>query len=46
MNIVSKRLWFFLLTAVLAVVCIVSLATVGIKTGVDFSAGTLFTISF
>ena len=46
MNIIGKRLWFFLLTAVLAVACIVSLATVGLKTGVDFSSGTLFTISF
>ena len=46
MNIVGKRIWFFLITAVLAIVFIVSLATIGLKSGVDFSAGTLFDIAF
>jgi preprotein translocase subunit SecF len=46
MNIVGKRTWFFIITLVLSVVFIVSLATVGLKTGVDFSAGTLFDIAF
>lgn len=46
MNIVGKRTWYFIITLVLAVIFIGSLATVGIKTGVDFSAGTLFEIAF
>lgn len=46
MNIVGKRLWFFFLTGAIAIACIASLVAVGIKTGVDFSAGTLFTLAF
>jgi preprotein translocase subunit SecF len=46
MNIVSKRLWYFWVAAILAVVFIVSLATVGIKTGVEFSSGSILNISF
>jgi preprotein translocase subunit SecF len=46
MKIVNRRLWYFAIAAVLVVISIVSLATVKIKTGVDFSAGTLFSIHF
>jgi len=46
MNIISKRLWFFIIAGVLALVCIISLATVGIKTGVEFSSGSILTVSF
>jgi preprotein translocase subunit SecF len=46
MNIVGKRTWFFIITLVLAVIFIASLATVGLKTGVDFSAGTIFDFAF
>ena len=46
MKIVNRRLWYFLIAAVLVVISIVSLVTVKIKTGVDFSAGTLFTVKF
>jgi preprotein translocase subunit SecF len=46
MNIVSKRLWYFLIAAVLVIICIASLATVGIKTGVEFSSGSILNISF
>ena len=46
MNIVSKRLWYFIMAVVLAVVCIVSLATLGIKTGVEFSSGSILNITF
>jgi preprotein translocase subunit SecF len=46
MKIVDKRLWYFTLAAVLVVISIVSLVTVKIKTGVDFSAGTLFSLNF
>jgi preprotein translocase subunit SecF len=46
MNIVGKRLWFFLIAGILVVASIVSLATVGIKYGVDFSPGSVLTVSF
>jgi preprotein translocase subunit SecF len=46
MKIVNKRLWYFTIAAILVVVAIVSLVTVKIKTGVDFSAGTLFSLNF
>jgi preprotein translocase subunit SecF len=46
MNIVGKRNWYFIITLVLAVIFIGSLATMGMETGVDFSAGTLFEIAF
>jgi preprotein translocase subunit SecF len=46
MNIVSKRLWYFIIAGILALVFIVSLATVGIKTGVEFSSGSILNISF
>jgi preprotein translocase subunit SecF len=46
MNIVSKRLWYFVIAGLLCVVFIVSLATLGIKTGVEFSSGSILNISF
>jgi preprotein translocase subunit SecF len=46
MNIMNKRLWYFLVAGIVAIVCIVSLATVGIKTGVEFSSGSILTIGF
>jgi preprotein translocase subunit SecF len=46
MNIMNKRMWYFLVAGIIAIVCIVSLATVGIKTGVEFSSGSILTIDF
>jgi preprotein translocase subunit SecF len=46
MNIVSKRLWYFIIAGLLAVVFIISLATLGIKTGVEFSSGSILNIAF
>jgi preprotein translocase subunit SecF len=46
MNIVSKRLWYFIIAGILALVFIVSLATIGIQTGVEFSSGSILNISF
>jgi preprotein translocase subunit SecF len=46
MSILKRRLWYFLFAAVVAGVCIVSLATVGIETGVEFSSGSILTIGF
>jgi preprotein translocase subunit SecF len=46
MNIMKRRMWYFLVAGIIAVVCIISLATVGIKTGVEFSSGSILTIGF
>jgi preprotein translocase subunit SecF len=46
MKIVSKRLWFFIISIVLAVICIASLAVFGIKSGVEFASGSILSISF
>jgi preprotein translocase subunit SecF len=44
-GIVSKRLWFFLLAAII-IVCVVSLGVFGLKSGLDFSSGSILTLSF
>ena len=46
MNIVGRRKWFFLISAVVLLVGILSLAVFGLEPGVDFSSGTTFTIRF
>jgi preprotein translocase subunit SecF len=45
-GIVGKRLWFFLLSALIIIVCVVSLAVFGLKTGLDFSSGSVLTVTF
>jgi preprotein translocase subunit SecF len=46
MNIVNKRLYYFIAVALISVICIVALAVQGLNRGVDFQAGTQLTISF
>jgi preprotein translocase subunit SecF len=46
MNIVGKRKWFFLISAVVLLVGVLSLAVFGLEPGVDFSSGTTITIRF
>ncbi|MBN1189808.1 MAG: protein translocase subunit SecF [Dehalococcoidales bacterium] len=46
MNIVNKRLWYFMVAGILVVVFIIALATLGIQTGVEFSSGSILNISF
>ena len=45
-NIVGKRKWFFLFSAVVLIAGILSLAIFGLEPGVDFSSGTTLTIRF
>jgi len=45
-NIIGKRFWFFLIAGVVILVCIVSLTTFGLKTGVEFSSGSVMTVGF
>lgn len=46
MNIVGKRLWYFLAAGLIVVICVVALATLGLNRGIDFQAGTQLTVSF
>jgi len=45
-NIVGKRFWFFLITGLVILVCIISLVTFGLKLGIEFSSGSIVTVSF
>jgi preprotein translocase subunit SecF len=45
-NIIGKRYWWFLISGVLILVSIISLATVGLKPGIEFSSGSILTVSF
>ncbi|MDP2918834.1 MAG: protein translocase subunit SecF [Dehalococcoidia bacterium] len=45
-DIVSRRLWFFLLSALLIIICAVSLGVFGLKTGIDFASGSELTVQF
>lgn len=45
-DIIGKRLWFFGIASIVVIVCIVSLATFGLKAGVEFSSGSVMTVGF
>ena len=45
-DIIGKRFWFFFISGVLIILSIVSLATVGLKSGIEFSSGSLLTVRF
>jgi preprotein translocase subunit SecF len=45
-DIVGRRFQFFLISGVVILVGIISLLTVGLKTGIEFSSGSLLTIDF
>jgi preprotein translocase subunit SecF len=46
LDIIGKRLWFFLISGVLILMSIISLATVGLKSGIEFSSGSILTVRF
>jgi preprotein translocase subunit SecF len=45
MNIIGKRLWFFIISAILMVACIVSLAVFRLNLGIDFAGGSQLTLT-
>jgi preprotein translocase subunit SecF len=45
-DFVGKRNWFFIISAILIVPGLISLAIFGLKPGVDFSSGTAMTLQF
>jgi preprotein translocase subunit SecF len=46
MNIIGKRFWFFSISGILILASIISLATVGLKSGIEFSSGSILTVKF
>jgi preprotein translocase subunit SecF len=44
MNIISKRLWFFLIAGILVLISVGSLVTFGLKPGIEFTSGFEMTI--
>jgi len=45
-DIVGKRFWLFLISGVVILIAIISLATFGLKFGIEFSSGSIVTVSF
>ncbi|MFC1900693.1 protein translocase subunit SecF [Chloroflexota bacterium] len=45
-NIVGNRRVFFIITAIVILVCAISLATFGLRAGVEFSSGSALTVDF
>jgi len=45
-DIVGKRFWFFLTSGAVILIAIISLATFGLKAGIEFSSGSIVTVSF
>jgi len=45
-DIVGKRFWFFLLSAVVIIPGVISLGIFGLRPGIDFSSGTTMTLRF
>jgi len=45
-DIVGKRFWFFLISGVVILIGIISLVTFGLKPGIEFSSGSMLTVSF
>jgi preprotein translocase subunit SecF len=45
-DFVGKKHWFFLISAILIITGIISLAVFGLKWGIDFSSGTAITLQF
>jgi SecD/SecF fusion protein len=45
-DFVNRRMWYFLLSAVIIIPGVISLAVFGLKPGVDFQSGTAMTLHF
>ncbi len=45
-NIIGKRYRFFLISGLLILVSVISLATVGLKSGIEFSSGSMLSVQF
>lgn len=46
LDIIGKRHWFIYIASAIASVCIILLVSLGLELGIDFSSGSILTISF
>ena len=46
LDIIGKRFWFFLISGGVILIGIISLATFGLKYGIEFSSGSMMTVDF
>jgi preprotein translocase subunit SecF len=46
LDIVGKRFWFFLISGVLILIAVISLATFGLKSSIEFSSGSILSLRF
>jgi len=46
LNIIGKRFWFFAISALIILVGFISLATFGLRYGIEFSSGSIVRVSF
>lgn len=45
-DIIGKRKWAFLISGLLVLISVIALVTVGLKPGIEFSSGSMLTVSF
>ena len=45
-DIIGKRFWFFLISGIVILISVISLATFGLKSGIEFSSGSMLTVDF
>jgi len=45
-DIIGKRFWFFLISGVVILIGVISLATVGLPSGIEFSSGSMLSVRF
>jgi len=45
-DIIGKRFWFFLISGVVILIGVISLATFGLPSGIEFSSGSMLTVEF
>jgi len=46
LDIVGKRFWFFLISGILILIAVISLATFGLKSSIEFSSGSILSLKF
>ncbi len=46
LDIIGKRFWFLVISGALTLICIILLVTFGLELGIDFSSGSILTVSF
>jgi len=45
-DFIGKKTWYFVITGVMVIACIIFLAVFGLKAGVEFSSGSVMTVDF